>query len=62
MWTGALFLGQFLGPLVIAGVAVPAGGLQPALTVLGVAATLAAVTTWRVLHAVDEPLDGSGGR
>lgn len=37
LWTGTLFIGQFLSPLVIGGIAAGVGGLQPALAVLGVA-------------------------
>lgn len=44
LWTGALFLGEFLAPLLIAGVGAGTGGLRPALGVLAaVAAVLAAV-------------------
>jgi MFS family permease len=38
LWTGTLFIGQFLSPLVIAAVGAAVGGLQPALAALGVAA------------------------
>jgi MFS family permease len=41
LWTGTLFIGQFLAPLVIAAVGAAAGGLQPALGVLGVASLIA---------------------
>ena len=36
--TGTLFIGQFISPLILAGLAVAVGGLQPALGVLGVPA------------------------
>ncbi|MFI5916464.1 MFS transporter [Dactylosporangium sp. NPDC051541] len=44
LWTGFLFLGEFLSPLLIAGLGT-AGGLQPALGILaGIAAVLGVVT------------------
>ncbi|MDX3661769.1 MFS transporter [Streptomyces sp. ID05-26A] len=46
LWTGTLFVGQFLSPLVIASVASAAGGLRPALTVLGVASAVMAAALW----------------
>lgn len=57
LWTGSLFLGEFLAPLVIAGIGVGVGGLQPALAVLGVAAAVMAVVTWLALRGRDEPLN-----
>ena len=57
LWTGSLFLGEFLAPLVIAGIGVGVGGLQPALAVLGVAAAVMAVVTWLALRGRNEPLD-----
>jgi MFS family permease len=50
LWTGTLFIGQFVAPLVIAAVGAATGGLRPALGVLGVAslvATLAVVVGFR---------------
>lgn len=59
LWTGTLFVGQFISPLVIAGVASAAGGLRPALTVLGIASAVMAATLWLRLaspdRAVTEP-------
>jgi MFS family permease len=46
IWTGTLFVGQFVSPLVIAAVAAPVGGLQPALGVLGVVALAVGAVTW----------------
>ena len=44
LWTGALFLGEFLAPLLIAGLGAGTGGLRPALGILaGLAAVLAVV-------------------
>jgi MFS family permease len=57
LWTGSLVLGEFLAPLVIAGIGVGVGGLQPALAVLGVAAAVMAVVTWLALRGRDEPLN-----
>jgi MFS family permease len=58
-WTASLFLGQFVCPLLIAGVAAVAGGLPVALAALGVAAAVAAAGTWRVLRGTHEPLNQS---
>ncbi len=55
LWTGALFMGEFLSPLVIAAFGVLAGGLQPALGVLGVVAALMAVVTARALRTRSDP-------
>ncbi|MEU7871904.1 MFS transporter [Dactylosporangium sp. NPDC049140] len=45
LWTGFLFLGEFLSPLLIAAFGAAAGGLQPALGVLaGISAVLAVAT------------------
>ena len=35
LWTGFLFVGEFASPLLVAGFKAAAGGLQPALGVLG---------------------------
>lgn len=59
LWTGTLFVGQFLSPLIIAAVAVGAGGLQPALGVLGIAAAVIAVITLLTLRRTTERLDGT---
>jgi sugar phosphate permease len=57
LWTGTLFIGEFLSPLVIAAVGLGVGGLQPALAVLGIAAAVMAVVTFLVLRGQDEPLN-----
>lgn len=62
VWTGTLFIGQFLCPLLIAAVAGPAGGLQPALAVLGVAAAVMAVVTFLGLRGSHEPLDAGAAQ
>jgi MFS family permease len=43
LWTGALFLGEFLAPLLIAGLGAGTGGLRPALAILGALAAVLAV-------------------
>lgn len=59
IWTGSLFIGQFLCPLIVAGVAAVAGGLQPAIAVLGVVALVMAVVTGLALRGSHEPLDST---
>ncbi len=49
IWTGTLFVGQFVSPLVIAGIAGAVGGLQPALAVLGVLSLVVGGAAWWVL-------------
>jgi MFS family permease len=45
LWTGSLFVGQFISPVLLAGIGAGVGGLQPAIVVLaGCAAILAAAT------------------
>jgi MFS family permease len=45
LWTGFLFVGQFISPVLLAGIGAGVGGLQPAIVVLaGCAAILAAAT------------------
>lgn len=57
LWTGALFLGEFLCPLILAAVGAGAGGLQAALAVLGVASGVVGVLTALLLRRHDQPLD-----
>ncbi len=59
LWTGTLFIGEFLSPLIIASVGGGAGGLQPALGVIGVAAAIMAVVTLLALRRNTERLDTS---
>ncbi|MCF4121077.1 MFS transporter [Antribacter sp. KLBMP9083] len=51
LWTGALFLGEFLSPLLIAAIGAGAGGLRPALGVLGLAAAVMAGVVWLVARS-----------
>ncbi|MER7477487.1 MFS transporter [Streptomyces sp. NPDC126510] len=60
-WSGALTLGQFFCPLVVAGLSAAAGGLQPALAVLAVAAALLAATVLLGLRRRNDPLTPSHG-
>ncbi|WP_327011175.1 MFS transporter [Dactylosporangium sp. NBC_01737] len=46
LWTGALFLGEFLAPLLIAGLGAGTGGLRPALAILGALAAVLAATAF----------------
>ncbi len=59
LWTGTLFVGEFLSPLIIAAIAVGAGGLQPALGVLGIGAAVMAAVTLLALRRTTERLDGT---
>ncbi len=61
LWTGTLFIGEFLSPLVLAALGIGVGGLQPALAVLGVAAALMAVVTLLALRGQNEPLNVGHG-
>jgi MFS family permease len=60
-WSGALTLGQFFCPLVVAGLSAASGGLQPALLVLALAAALLAATVLLGLRHQHDPLDPSPG-
>jgi sugar phosphate permease len=42
VWTAALFIGEFLCPLLIAAIGTGVGGLRPAIGVLGLAAVVMA--------------------
>ncbi|MFI5959456.1 MFS transporter [Cryptosporangium sp. NPDC051539] len=57
LWTGTLFLGEFLAPLLIAGLSAGAGGLRPALGVLAVVAVAFAVLTVLVVPRSAGPLN-----
>ncbi len=59
LWTGTLFIGEFLSPLVIAALGVGVGGLQPALAVLAVATVLVAGITVVALRRHTQPLNVS---
>ncbi|GAA4700450.1 MFS transporter [Pseudonocardia yuanmonensis] len=57
LWTGALFLGEFLCPLILAAVGAGVGGLQGALAVLGVASAVVGLVIALVLRRHDRPLN-----
>ena len=57
LWTGSLFIGQFLSPVLLGIVGVGVGGLQPALGVLGIAAAAMAVVTALALRRSTQPLN-----
>ncbi|MEV4280450.1 MFS transporter [Actinoplanes xinjiangensis] len=57
LWTGTLFVGQFLSPILITGLAGAFGGLRPALGVLGVVAAILAVATLRIVPRDAGPLN-----
>jgi len=61
LWTGALFIGEFFCPLLIAGIGAAAGGLRPALAVLAALAAVLAVVTLIVVPRDAEPLDVTHG-
>ena len=57
LWTGTQFIGQFLSPLLIAGIAAGVGGLRPALGVLAVVVAVCAVVTVFVIPRTAAPLN-----
>ncbi len=59
LWTGTLFIGEFLSPLVIAALGVGVGGLQPALAVLAVVTIVVAAITMVALRRHTDPLNVS---
>ncbi|GAA3341675.1 MFS transporter [Amorphoplanes nipponensis] len=61
LWTGALFIGEFLCPLLIAGLGAAAGGLRPALAILAGLAAALAVVTLMVVPRGAAPLDITHG-
>lgn len=64
IWTGALWIGQFISPFVIGALAAAAGGLAPAIGILGLAAAVAAVASAILLGRTGAPtplLAGAGG-
>jgi MFS family permease len=57
LWTGTLFVGEFLCPILVAAIGAGVGGLRPALGVLGaLAVVMAAVCVW-VTRRNNVPLD-----
>ncbi len=57
LWTGTLFIGEFISPIALAAIGAGAGGLQPALGVLGVAAAAMAVIVLFVVPRNNSPLN-----
>jgi MFS family permease len=57
LWTGTLFVGQFLSPIILVAIGAGAGGLQPALGVLGVLAAVMAAVTLFAVRRNNEPLN-----
>ncbi|WP_433795299.1 MFS transporter [Actinoplanes sp. CA-252034] len=57
LWTGTLFVGQFLSPILITGLAGAFGGLRPALGVLGILTALLAVASLAIVPRTAGPLD-----
>jgi MFS family permease len=57
LWTGTLFIGQFLSPILLAAIGAGVGGLQPALGVLGVVTAGAAVATLLLVRRNNQRLD-----
>jgi MFS family permease len=57
LWTGTLFVGQFLSPIILAAIGAGIGGLQPALGVLGVLAAVMAVVTPFAVRRGSAPLN-----
>lgn len=61
LWTGTLFIGQFLSPLLLVGIGAGVGGRQPALGVLAVIAALLAIVTYLAVPRTAEPLNVTHG-
>ncbi|GGN90486.1 hypothetical protein GCM10010112_75920 [Actinoplanes lobatus] len=57
LWTGTLFIGEFLSPVLITGLSGAFGGLRPALGVLGVATAVLAVATPAIVPRSAAPLN-----
>ncbi|MDI6105808.1 MFS transporter [Actinoplanes sp. NEAU-A12] len=57
LFTGTLFIGQFLSPMLIMGMAGVVGGLRPALGVLGVASAILAVAMLALVPRTAPALD-----
>ncbi len=61
LWTGTLFLGEFVCPLALAAIGTGTGGLQGALAVLGVASAIAGGLTAILLRRRNQPLNVTEG-
>jgi predicted MFS family arabinose efflux permease len=57
LWTGTLFVGQFLSPVLITGVGAAVGGLRTALGILGIVVALLAVAMLAVVPKDAAPLN-----
>ncbi|MEU4420183.1 MFS transporter [Actinoplanes sp. NPDC024001] len=57
LWTGTLFVGEFLSPVLITGVAGAVGGLRPALGMLGIVAAILAVAMLAIVPRDAPPLN-----
>lgn len=57
IWTGMLFVGQFISPILITALAGPTGGLRPALGVLGVLAAILAAASLAIVPRTAGPLN-----
>jgi MFS family permease len=57
LWTGTLFVGQFLSPVLIMGVGAAVGGLRPAIGMLGVLAAILAVAMLAIVPRDAAPLN-----
>ncbi|MFG1681218.1 MFS transporter [Nonomuraea sp. NPDC049269] len=57
LWTGALFLGEFLSPLLVSALTAATGGLGLSLAVIGVASLVLAILTATILTVPTEPLN-----
>ncbi len=49
LWTSALFIGEFLSPVLINGLSAATGGLRPAIGILGVATAILAAATLTIV-------------
>ncbi|MEV6302924.1 MFS transporter [Actinoplanes sp. NPDC051861] len=57
LWTGTLFIGEFLSPVLLTGLAAAIGGLRPAIGLLGIATALLAVATLAIVPRDATPLN-----
>ncbi|MEU8661988.1 MFS transporter [Actinoplanes philippinensis] len=57
LWTGTLFVGEFLSPILITGLAGAFGGLRPALGVLGILTAVLAAASLAIIPRAAGPLD-----
>ncbi|MFC7529829.1 MFS transporter [Actinoplanes sp. GCM10030250] len=57
LWTGTLFIGQFLSPVLITGVGAAVGGLRPAVGILGIVSAVLAVSMLAIVPRDAAPLN-----